>query len=191
MTIDSSDYYYNPEHTSFTFEERTGDPDSFSTAIGRIVLNFSELEMQISKAIVLCLGADPERSSIVISELSFRSKVHVLASLVKFMAPSTRFNTGNDDTLECWRKIERQCFRAEEKRNQILHSEWSGPYLSELKAERIKSTAKAKKGFVRTTETINDADLLDIADYIIYVAVQLEEFFFEITPNKSFKEGPP
>ncbi|WP_289282075.1 hypothetical protein, partial [Methylophaga sp. UBA5088] len=63
MTIDSSDYYYNPEHTSFTFEERTGDPDSFSTAIGRIVLNFSELEMQISKAIVLCLGADPERSS--------------------------------------------------------------------------------------------------------------------------------
>ena len=174
------DYYYNPEKTGASFEERTGDPDTFSAGIGRIVLNFSELECQISNGIITCLELDAERGRIVTSELSFKSKVHILSSLVKYLVPKWKFNVGNNDALECWTKIEKQCFRAEEKRNQIMHSEWSGPYLKDLKADRIKYTAKARSGLKKQVESINSGDMLDIADYIIYIAVLVEEYFFKI-----------
>jgi len=181
------DYYYNPEKTTYTFEERTGDPDTFSSGIGRIVLNFSHLESQLDTGIIQCLELDEERGRIITSELSFKNKVHLLSSLIKYLTPKWRFNTGDDDQLECWDKIVKQCFRSEEKRNQIMHSEWSGPYLRDMKANRVKYTAKAKKGLQKHIEPINSGDLLDIADYIIMVSVFVEEYFFVAESNNAVK----
>jgi hypothetical protein len=176
--MNEGEYYSNPEFTGDTFEERTGDPDSFSSGIGRIVLNFSELEAQISNGIVKCLEMDEERGRIVTSEISFKSKVHILSSLIRHLSGKWKFNVGDEDALRCWEEIERQCFRAEEKRNQIMHSEWAGPYLRDLKAERIKYSAKAKTGLKKHIEPIDAGGMLDIADYIITVAMFVEEFFF-------------
>lgn len=176
--MNEDEYYLNPEFTRETFEERTGDPDSFSAGIGRIVLNFSELEAQISNGIVKCLELDGERGRIVTSEIPFKSKVHILSSLVKHLSGKWRFNNVGD-TLKCWEKIEKQCFRAEEKRNQIMHSEWAGPYLRDLKADRIKYSAKAKTGLKKQIEPIDSGRMLDIADYIITAAMFVEEFFLE------------
>jgi len=175
--MNEDEYYLNPEFTGDTFEERTGDPDSFSAGIGRIVLNFSELEAQISNGIVKCLQLDEERGRIVTSEISFKSKVYILSSLVKHLSGQWKFNVGDRDTLKCWEEIQKQCFRAEEKRNLIMHSEWAGPYLRDLKAHRIKYSAKAKSGLKRQTEPIDSGGMLDIADYIITVATFVEEFF--------------
>lgn len=176
----SDDYYYNPEVSGFSFEERTGDPDSFSAGIGRVVLNFSALEGTLSVAIAKCLQLDSVRGRIVTAELSFKVKVHMLSSLVRQSVPITKFNVGLDDPIESWNKISSQCFRAEELRNQILHSEWSGPYLRDMKASRHKITAKASRGLTEHVEVVDSARLLDIADYIVSVVVFVDEFFLEL-----------
>ncbi len=176
----SNDHYYNPEVSGFTFEERTGNPDSFSAGIGRVVLSFSMLESALSIGISKCLRLDTEIGKIVTSELSFKVKVHMLSSLVKKLSSSTAFNVGSDDPIVTWNKISNQCFRSEELRNQILHSEWSGPYLRDLKAVRHKSTAKSSRGLVEHVEIVDDARLLDIADYIVNVVVFVDEFFLEM-----------
>ena len=71
--------------------------------------------------------------------------------------------------------------------NQIMHSEWSGPYLKDLAADRIKYTAKARGGLKKRVEYINSDDMLDIADYIISVATFIEEYFLEISSNNSIQ----
>lgn len=177
------DPYYNPETTGDSFEDRTGDPDSFSAGIGRVVLNFSELESQLSTGIAKCLTLDKTLGRIVTSEISFAVKVHMLSSLIRHLAPKRRFNVGNDDPISSWAKISAQCFRAEELRNQVMHSEWSGPYLKDLKAVRRKFTAKAARGLSEHSEIVTSARLLDIADYIISVAIFVEEFFYEVEKN--------
>ncbi len=179
--MNEEECYINPESTGFTFEERTGAPDSFSSGIGRIVLTFSELDSQISRGIIKCLELDETRGRIVTTEISFKNKVYILSSLVKHLSQQWKFNVGNNDALKCWEKLEKQCFRAEEKRNQIMHSEWTGPYLRYLKADRIKYSAKAKAGLKKQIETIDSSGMLDIADYIITVAIYVEEFFLEIS----------
>jgi hypothetical protein len=178
--LSADDPYYNPGTSKYSFEERTGDPDSFSAGIGRVVLNFSELESQLSAGIVKCLKLDQSLGRIVTSELSFGVKVHMLSSLVRHLTPQNKFNVGDDDPLSCWEKISAQCFRAEEMRNQVMHSEWSGPYLRDLKAVRRKFTAKASRGLTEHMEVVTPARLLDIADYTIIVAVFVEEFFFDV-----------
>ncbi|MBI4293427.1 MAG: hypothetical protein HY661_18280 [Betaproteobacteria bacterium] len=173
------DHFANPETTGFTFEERTGDPDSFSAGIGRVVLNFSELESQLSAAIASCLKLDPSVGRIVTSEISFAVKMHMLSSLTRHLATTRTFNVGRDDPIDGWAKISAQCFRAEELRNQIMHSQWSGPYLRDMKAVRHKFTAKASRGLAEHTEIVTSARLLDIADYIGTVAYFVEEFFYD------------
>lgn len=152
--LSADDYYYNPETSGNSFEERTGDPDSFSAGIGRIVLNFSELESQLSAGIVKCLNLEQSLGRIITSEISFGVKVHMLSSLVRHLASERKFNVGIDEPLSCWAKISAQCFRAEEMRNQVMHSEWSGPYLRDLKAVRRKFTAKASRGLSEHTEPV-------------------------------------
>jgi len=172
------DYYYNPERTADSWSDRTGAPDSFSAGIGRVVLNFSKLEASIETGILKCLRVSPEVGQILTAELSFKVKLHILSALVRHLSGSTRFSANTEDPLDCWDKILVQCFRAEEMRNQVLHSRWEGPYLRDSQATRRKVTAKAARGLFETSEVTTDADLLDIADYTIQLATHVEEFFF-------------
>ena len=72
------------------------------------------------------------------------------------------------------------CFKAEELRNQVIHSSWAGSYLTNAKVRR-KVTAKASKGLNIHEEDIDAGYLLDIADFIICVAMDVEEFFLEMS----------
>jgi hypothetical protein len=76
-----------------TFQERTGDPDEFSCAIGRIAIWFSGLEDEVVETITVLLGTDQVTAEILISEASFKNRVHLLASLVRkrFKTTSTPF----------------------------------------------------------------------------------------------------
>jgi len=114
------------------------------------VLNFSELDRQLTEGIRSCLGLDTAIGRTITAELSFGVKVHILTSLIRELARERRFNVAENDPIVEWNKVAAQCFRAEELRNQILHSEWSGPYLRDLKATRRKYTAKASRAFYYT-----------------------------------------
>jgi len=159
-----------------SFSDRTGDPDEFSCAIGRIAIWFSGLEDEISKTIGFLLGVDDTTCEIVTSEASFKNKIHLLASLVRKRFPTSMpFYDGLtlDDYLK---EFVARVFEAEQMRNQIMHSSWAGPFLRDQRAERRKVTAKASRGHQATSEVVDSGYLLDIADYICNMMWEVEGF---------------
>ena len=171
------------KRTGDSFEERTGVPDAFSAAIGRINLNFSDLEDRVALEIGKLFKIDESLAQIITCELSFKNKLHILSSLVRHFLRTRKFNTGHGDPLEVLSELIGLCFKAEELRNQIFHSSWSGAYLRDEKAKRRKVTAKARRGLNIHHEEIDSGYLLDIADFIICVSVDVEEFFYDVGPE--------
>jgi hypothetical protein len=177
------DYEVEFKRTGETFEERAGKGDVFSSAIGRIALNFSDLEDQVSTAIIKLLKLEEKTGDIVTAEMSFKNKLHMMAALVRHFIPTIQFNTGENNPDEELSELIKFCTKSEQLRNQIMHSSWVGPYLWDAKAQRLKKSAKSKKGLCVKIEDVDAAYLLDIADYIICAATAVEEFFLMIEPK--------
>ena len=165
--------------TNDTFEERTGDPDTFSCAVGRIVIWFADLEHEISMAIHKLLGHDARTTAIITSEMSFKNRVHAMASLIREQVSEKQFNTGHESTEDVLNVIVARCFQAEELRNQVMHSFWDGPFLRDARATRRKITSKAARGLRIAEENVDSDHLLDIADFICDVAMLVEEFMLD------------
>ena len=92
--------------------------------IGKIALCFSDLEEIVSNALLQLLALIPCNGWIVTSELSFKKKVDMMASLVRQRLPSTRFNVGDDPPVEVLDELVKILFQAEELHNRIMHSSW-------------------------------------------------------------------
>jgi hypothetical protein len=163
-------FFHDFERTGEGFAERVGDPDEFHDAMGRIALNFSDLENTASIVIVLLSGTEPEVGHILAAELSFRQKIDVLASLARRRsAVLTNLSVRPIDDNEYVTDIVRMCRQAEELRNTYLHSSYG-----DRRRERAKLSAKAKHGLRVHREQVDAGVLLDVADYIAMVAAELE-----------------
>lgn len=157
-----------------SFEEEVGEAHPLNDAVGRIAMNFGELEEVLSSCICHILGTEPEKGLIVTSEMSFKAKVHVLASLVKneykkqeLAIPQSDFN----DLLY-------MCTKSEELRNKLLHSSWVYDHSKgHMEVRRRKVSAKMRHGYKNDEEPLTPGQVLEIADYIITTAMNLEEFF--------------
>lgn len=172
----------NQETTSY--EGRVGPPDELSAVIGRISINFQVLEDEISYRIIQLLDVEKEIGEIVTSELSFRNKVNLFASLYYKVKDKYHFNTIENYEDGYFKELIKAFLKCEEFRNQILHStiikEWNTNQII-----RKKTTAKATRGLNKITHNIDIPYLFNIADYIISMSIELEEFFifFEKTPD--------
>jgi len=171
--------YYQKEcvYTETTFEDAVGDAEPLNDAIGRIAMNFASLEDEISSAITYLLKTPTEKGLLITSEMSFRAKVNILSSLMQMEDQSAGLldpfsGEDFDDLLY-------MCRKSEELRNKLLHSSWVYDH-SKREVRRRKLSAKNKKGFVREEEPFTTGQVLDIADYIIYTAMSVEEFFAAI-----------
>jgi len=91
---------------------------------GKIALCFSDLEEIVSNAPLQLLALIPCNGWIVTSELSFKKKVDMMASLVRQRLRSTRFNVGDDPPVEVLDELVKTLFQAEELHNRIMHSSW-------------------------------------------------------------------
>ncbi len=58
------------------------------------------------------------------SELSFKKKVDMMASLVRQRLRSTRFNVGDDPPVEVLDELVKILFQAEGLHSRIMHSSW-------------------------------------------------------------------
>jgi len=163
--------------THQTFAERIGLPDEFSAAVGRVTLSFSDLESALSDSIEKLLKLDFTTAQIITAELSFKNKVHLFASLVRNMSSTHKFNTGNAPVSEVLDELVACLFRAEQLRNQVFHSSYSRPDLSDS-VKRQKITAKATKGFQIQEQSVDSSYILDVADFIGEMATSLIEFLW-------------
>lgn len=131
------------ETPTLTNEER----DHLFAAIGRIVVNFQQIELWLAESLAsLLLLQDPEDRHIVLSAMSFSQKVDLLAELYS-RKKTHRYG------VEI-RLIRKALYAAEQFRNRIVHSVWavesSGNWV------RVKGSLKSKDGF---SLAINQANI--------------------------------
>ena len=182
-------YFEEFQPSGYTFRERIGDPNTFDAGIGKTVFCFSDLEVIVSNALLQLLVLIPCYRRNVTAELSFKNKVDTMASLVRQRLPSTRFNVANDPPGEVLDELVKILFQAEELHNRIMHSAWVLAKLKDDLWTRVKLTAKASHGLREKSEEMGPDDLLDIADYISCVGMNVEEFFLDIetrSPSEDF-----
>ena len=148
-------------------------------ARGRIVIWFADLEHQVTNAIHKLLAHDDRNGSIITSEMSFKNRIHAMASLIREQDGVRRFNTGQESTEDVLSVVVVRCFEAEELRNQVMHSFWDGPFLRDARATRRKITAKASRGLRISEEIVDAGYLLDIADFICGAAMLVEELMLD------------
>jgi hypothetical protein len=158
-----------------TFGQRIGDPTESVAALGHIIVGFSWLEEAVEGHIATLAHLSKSIAPAVTSEMSFKTKVAVLSSLVRIQPPIQTFNCGNEQPMEVWDDILKMISSCEELRNRILHSRWSYPFGQDI--ARTKTTAKAAHGIRVTSENLTSHYLLDVYDYILNVETILNEFF--------------
>ena len=162
-----SKYYEGFSYTNERHESRVGAPEPFYDALGRLAVNFSELEDALAEAIASLLRADKGASDIVTSGLSFRRKLDLLNSL---------YRRDQRDDLDQFRELVALCGKAEDLRNRIIHSSWV--YLRQLNLiRRRKASVRGNRGYTVDTEDVTASEILDVADYIAYAAEMVESFF--------------
>ncbi|MDX8338690.1 hypothetical protein SLH46_05820 [Draconibacterium sp. IB214405] len=161
------------------YEERVGPPEALPAVIGRISMNFQSLEDELSIRIIQLLNIDKEIGEIITAELSFKNKVNLFASLYYKLKARFEFTImvrNYED--EYFKELIKALNRCEEFRNQILHSsiikDWSTKQIF-----RTKTTAKAKKGLNKINQQVDIPYLFNVADYIIGMLMELENFFID------------
>ncbi len=161
------------------FVERVGPPDECTSALGHVFVGFSWLEQSLDRHIAELGQLSPAIAPAFTAELSFKTKVSILSSLVKAEPPLRQFNVGADDPSEVWKDFVRMLFECEDLRNKLSHSHWS--LSAGTMIQRTKTTAKAARGIHVSCEDLSSKYLLDVYDYILNVQYVLDELFLEIT----------
>jgi hypothetical protein len=131
--------------------------DEHHRAIGRISVNFSDVEAWAGFFIWQLVGPDQLVGQIVTAEMSFSRKLDLLSSLFRH-----RFK---DETLrEKLSKLVGRLANLEQRRNTTLHSSWLHQSIDRTEATRLKITAKRKKGLQQAKQVIKPAELDALAD---------------------------
>lgn len=171
------DYFIKEfKYSGYSFAEQT-IPSEMNSAMGSLAMNFSVLEDELSSAVICLLGVKPEEGLVVTSEMSFRAKLNVFSSLMnkEYLYGAFAFSQGEFGDLLY------MCTKSEELRNKMLHSSWVHDHVKN-EVRRRKLSAKVKRGFKHDEEPLTAGQVLDIADYVIYTAVSVEEFIMNCFP---------
>lgn len=158
-------YYDDFRPTGQSFAERVGPPDEQHAAMGRIALGFSFLEDTARNMIVLLASLAPQAGSILTAGMSSRQKMDVLSSLtIHRFSNEPPADTALEEQVK---EIFIFCAKAEDLRNAYLHSSYAG-------AARARISARRKQGLKLTVEPVDAGLLLDVADFIVCAAMELE-----------------
>jgi len=158
------DYYNEPDDAGASYRDLLGEPSEIEAALGRVILSFGELEDALSCVISLLIGRGPSVGQIVTAGLSFRRKMDVLASLARYSIENRK---GDDNELNRLKELTGVCLRAEQMRNQVIHSSY-------LLGFRVKTSASSKKGLRTTISLVDSAAIMNAADYCAYAAEMVE-----------------
>jgi len=143
-------------------------PDKLLCQIGDITASFSVLERSIQDLAWCLISRNLRVGQIVTAELSLKNLRVLVINLYKGIY-------GQNDELKKLCDLMKKSSMLEEKRNQIIHSEWSiGRTINEVK--RIKRTAKQKSGLNFQIENLTESDLKNIAKDLRVLATKIHLF---------------
>lgn len=156
-------------------------------AVGELAVAFGNLELYVSAAIWQLLGVGDKTLELlgqaITAEMSFDRKVHAVASMYKIRFPSA----AQDAALK---RLVTRLFQAQDRRNQILHSNWPHPE-DEQERWRVKSSAKAKTGLKTKVSVITADDILEVVSDIHEIGQEFAKFALENIQKPMTKTPPP
>ena len=166
------------EWSGETFEERVGEPEAFDAALGMIAMRFSQLDHMVDQFTRDIVGLQRGRPIIDVAMLSFKRKIVLLASTVSDLKDVLPFNTGPAPTDEFFGELKHNCLQADALYRQIMGAAWG--YRRENGAVDVLGPDNAASELnKRSIGTLDAHQLLDIADFICLVEMELDEFFLD------------
>ena len=164
--------YYEPfGPTGSSFGDRVGEPTEFEAGLGQVAVRFQELEAVIDEAIMSHFGESAGCASILATQLSFRARLFALGALARACPLPAA-----DHDEEKLRELVGLCERMEDERNRLLHSFWPARRQAPTSATRLKRMIR-KRELIEQTESYTSARLVDVADYLAYLATMVEQYF--------------
>lgn len=130
------------------------------SAMGKLVVAFQSLDKAIDQLMFCSMTLDYNQFSVLAAELAFKTKVNVSCALLKQLHHENEEITDHGNIYALTDEIRKDCFKCEERRNQIVHSSWIPKFKSAPDLVlRTKSSSKSKKGYKHTVETIKPGSL--------------------------------
>ena len=152
---------FNPSGDSF---EDRDHPSALCSALGRVALGFAELDQRV-EATILALAQNGEHDPFSsFHDRSFARKLDLLENMITNAGQRRRFNVGDFDAAEVLAELIQLLKRADE-----LYRETVDPRLLRL---------HLWNEFPKELP----AEIMDVADYLMGVDMQLEEFFLVEDP---------
>ena len=110
--------------------------------------------------------------------MSFKAKVHLFSSLVHNLKAKYRFNALPGYEEEYYKELIKALLKCEELRNKAIHSSFE-INRTDTNISRIKKTSKANKGLIVLKESTDISWLLNIYDYTVSMAMEVDQFFID------------
>jgi hypothetical protein len=131
--------------------------DKSVETLGKITVEFQVLETQLKAAIGMLLDPVNHRLGLIVTaQLSFKATLDLLGALYE-----ERFGAEEAEQDELANFLDR-CNKIEDRRNQIVHSQWMPDYDSAKGALRVKFTARRR--LKTQVQIVSVADLEKEAD---------------------------
>lgn len=150
--------------------------------LGRVVYHFQSLESELGRAVSFLINPDEgEAADVVVCELSFKQLAHLGYSLFDlYDMPAKEVH------LSEWKRILGLCLNAENRRNQLLHSNYYACYSGgpgNMEFMRYKRTAKFNRGSRFVDEEMNQKAVEEFMKEIGGVEVQIIECMGKAFPG--------
>jgi hypothetical protein len=164
----------------------TGESPSVEvfTAIGKFIVTFGKLDAYASTCMSVLMGAEPELVSMIANSLQSKARFDTLRDIFAYkLGSANKIRAGlelkNDKQFRELDKLFDEIQKANDIRNEIVHSEWSIYFPDASKAHRLRwEKSKDKPGW-----PVADYDLVSVKDlegkirFIEKVTDELSNFF--------------
>lgn len=146
-------------------------------ALGKIIVEFQGLERALEHLIFATMTSTHSQVRILMSEMSFKVKVHVMCSLIKDLHTEEETLFDGSNIVQRAETIVKSCHEYEGRRNQLVHSFWVPEFKSAPDlVMRIKESSKSKKGYNYKVESIELGSLDSDIESIKQVRYEINDF---------------
>ena len=151
----------------------TSIDDRYLPAFGKITVNFAALEENVALVAGQLISAEQAIGRIVTAQLPFKQRIDLLGSLVIFRVKDENVLAELQSTLNLAGMLE-------DERNLVIHSVWLIDQ-PEQQLNRMKVTARKKKGLSHRWDSVSHSDLDGLAERILTCANDFMKMLSSLT----------
>lgn len=153
--------------------------DNLTKALGAVVLNFAYLEAMLAYSVAMLIDvSDGDIGKIVTAGRPFTALVDLFDALYRHRVLDVLRKEGRKTEAQQTALVGlvKKLNEANERRNRVIHSSWSGGSNTPGVHSRFRFTAKRSKGLERISEQMTTKDVLAVAHFVADVGNEVLQF---------------